>query len=598
MDQTTLARTRRRWRFYEPGLEVAAAGDRLSEQLRVDRLVGRLLVRRGISGVDEACRFLDPKLTHLHDPALLPGIDDAVRLIVQAVRCGRPIVVYGDYDVDGITASSILWHVLKQAGAKVSTYTPHRIDDGYGLNSDAIRQLAESPDGKPLIISVDCGITALEPARVARELGVELIITDHHEFEPDALPEASAIVHPRLPGSKYPFGYLCGAGVAFKVAWQFARVHCGSQRVPESFRALLLDLLSLAALGTVADVVPLVNENRVITRHGLGHIKRTSLPGLAALLDASRLSGEKIDAYHVGFVLGPRLNACGRMGHAGEAVRLLTEADATSAAQIASFLATENDRRRQTERLIYDEAHQMVLDGGHDSDDRRAIVLGKADWHVGVMGIVASRLVESFCRPVVLLSFDNGRAQGSARSVPGLSVHDAMQSCAPLLTSFGGHAMAAGVRLETQNVDAFRDQFVAYVNNNLTPSDLRHELQIDTDCTLADLDVGLFEQLERLAPFGRDNPAPLLCLRDAGLDEVPRRVGSDGSHARLVLRQGSRQASAIGFGLADQAAEHAAGDRIDVAFVPKMGTWKGRMQLELHVKDLRAAGDGDSDVAT
>ena len=591
MDQTTLAQRRTRWQFFAPPADVAATGDRLAAQLRLDRLVGKLLVRRGISDIDQAGRLLEPQLTHLHDPSLLPGIDRAVERIDQAVRCGQPIVIYGDYDVDGITASSILWHVLRLADAQVRTYTPHRIDDGYGLNSQAITQLCDCAGGPPLIVSVDCGITALEPARQARRLGVDLIITDHHEFDPAALPEATAIVHPRLTGSAYPFGSLCGAGVAFKLAWQFAKVHCGSDRVPTAFRDLLLDLLSLAALGTVADVVPLLDENRVITHYGLGHIKQARLAGLNALINASRLRDEKIDAYHVGFILGPRLNACGRMGHADKAVHLLTDADPADAAKIASFLTSENNRRRQTERLIFAEARQMVVDAGYHRDDCRAIVMGKDGWHAGVVGIVASRLVDLFCRPVVLLNFENGQAHGSARSVTGLSIHEAIQSCAPLMKSFGGHAMAAGVRLDKQNVDAFRDQLIDYVNARLGPEDLVHILDIDADCTLGDLTIPLIEQIERLAPFGRDNPSPILCLRDVALDQRPQRVGSDGSHVRLALRQGRHYASVIGFGLAELAKDLVAGARIDVAFMPKMSTWKGRRQIELHMKDFRAADE-------
>lgn len=590
MDRTTLAHRRRHWQFFEPLGDVAAAGTKLAAKLHLDRLVGRLLVRRGISDVDQARRLLEPRLTHLHDPSLLPGNHSAAEHIDQAVRSGQPIVIYGDYDVDGITASSILWHVLRLAGAQVRTYTPHRIDDGYGLNSQAIAELCHDAVKPPLIVTVDCGITALEPAREAQQLGADLIITDHHEFDPAGLPEALAIVHPRLAGSAYPFDSLCGAGVAFKLAWQFAKVHCGSDRVPAAFRDLLLDLLSLAALGTVADVVPLVDENRAITHYGLGHIKQARLAGLNALIDASRLRDEKIDAYHVGFILGPRLNACGRMGHAGKAVQLLTDAEPAEAGQIASFLISENERRRQTQRRIFDEAQQMVSDAGYHRDDCRAIVMGKEGWHAGVVGIVASHLADLFCRPVVLMNFNNGEAHGSARSVKDLSILDAIQSCAPLLRSFGGHAMAAGVRLDRSNVDAFREQLVDYVNARLEPEDLVQVLDIDADCTLDAINTPLVEQIERLAPFGRGNPSPILCLRDVALDQKPQRVGNDGSHARLALRQGRHHASAIGFGLAERACHLVAGEHIDLAFMPKMSTWNGRRRVELHVKDFRAAG--------
>jgi single-stranded-DNA-specific exonuclease len=494
--------------------------------------------------------------------------------------------------VDGITACSILWHVLRCAGASVRTYVPHRIEEGYGLNSKAVQQLGGDPSGKPLIITVDCGITAHEPVAEAARLGVDLIITDHHELPAGGLPEAYAIVHPGLPGSAYPFQSLCGAGVAFKLAWHFARLHCGSERLPGVFRSLLLDLLPLAALGTVADVVPLVDENRVITSHGLGRIKKTRLAGLNALIDAARLREEKIDAYHVGFVLGPRLNACGRMGHARQAVELLTEATAEEAGRIATFLTGLNDRRRDTERVIFDQAKQMVLDCGYDGDDCRAIVLGKEGWHAGVIGIVASRLTDMFCRPVVMLSLDNGEAVGSARSVAGVSVHDALSSCASLLTSFGGHAMAAGVRLDADKLDALRDGIVTYVNRELQPQDLVRVFDVDTFCPVSDLNLSMFEQIDRLAPFGRRNPTPLLCLRDVALAESPQRVGRDGSHLRLMVRQDGHATTTIGFGLGEHAEHLATGDRIDMVFEPKINTWKGRRRPEMRLKDLRPTEAG------
>ena len=589
MEQAAAAPTRYRWRFHEPSSDAQAATDRLARHLGVEDLVARLLLRRGIANAEEADRFLRPSLNDLHDPSLLPGVERSAMRIDQACRSGQPIIIYGDYDVDGITASSILWHVLRLAGADVHTYTPHRLDEGYGLNSDAIRQLVADQPVAPLIVSVDCGITALEPARVARQLGVDLIITDHHAFDPNGLPESFAIVHPTLPGSQYPFEWLCGAAVAFKVAWQFAKVHCGSERLPGPFRDLLLDLLALAALGTVADVVPLVDENRTITSHGLGRIKSTRISGLNALIDAASLRHEQIDAYHVGFVLGPRINACGRMGHARDAVKLLTEAREPDAAAIADFLTKENERRRVTEREILKQAMRMVTEAGYGRDECRAIVLGSSGWHAGVVGVVASRLVDEFCRPVVLLNYEDGEARGSARSVAGISIHDALHACSPLLKSFGGHAMAAGLRLDTDNVAALREQLVAYINERLQPQDMERVLDIDAGCGLGDLRLPLLRQIEQLAPFGRDNPAPMLCLTDVCLDGPPQRVGADKTHLRLPLRQGRHRSHAIGFGLGALAEDLSAGDRIDIVFTPKTSFWRGRKQVDIHLKDVRTA---------
>ncbi len=440
---------RKRWRarttspeapnHHEPSEAESTDPAMLARQLGVHPLLGQLLINRGITDPDAGRAFLQPRLTDLHDPALMPGCTRAAQRLAKAVEAGQRIVIYGDYDVDGVTAAATLWHTLRMAGADVHTYIPHRIDEGYGLNIEAITGIARGelpvPHGEcddvtndandgaseidrdtpPLIVSVDCGIAAPSP-RPPRTLGVDLIITDHHQFDPDHLPEAHTLVHPRLPhssGETYPCPHLCGAGVAFKLAWEFTKTFCGSERVSNEFRDLLMDLLSLVALGTVADVVPLVDENRILTVYGLGRAKQTRFEGLNAMIDAARLRDEKIDAYHVGFVLGPRLNACGRMGHARRAVHLLTEAEGEEARELAEFLTEENDRRRATERAIFTEAEQMVREHEYDAEHTRAIVVGKENWHPGVIGIVASRLADRFVRPVVMLNYDNGSAHGS-----------------------------------------------------------------------------------------------------------------------------------------------------------------------------------------
>jgi len=352
---------------------------------------------------------------------------------------------------------------------------------------------------------------------------------------------------------------------------------------PEADRHLLLH----AAGEGLRQVVPLVGENRIITSYGLGHVKRTRFEGLNAMIDQARLREEKIDAFHVGFVLGPRLNACGRMGHARDALRLLTTARGSEAREIAAFLNNENERRRKTERAIYNEAVAMVESRGFDSDDRRAIVVASENWHAGVIGIVASRLVDAFSRPAIVLNIESGEAHGSARSVTGVAMHEALETCRDLLDSFGGHAMAAGMRLASDNVDALRDRVVAYCNDLIGPDDLVGMLDVDADCSIADLSVELIQQIRQLAPFGRANPAPLMCLRDAVLDQQATRVGREGMHLRMLLRQGSRVVQTIGFGLGELAPQLPHGARVDIVFEPKVGTWQGQLRMEMFVKDVR-----------
>ncbi|HAI12184.1 MAG TPA: single-stranded-DNA-specific exonuclease RecJ [Phycisphaerales bacterium] len=568
----------KRWRFRPNGQQTDLAA------LGLSPLVDKLLGNRGVIESQQARDFLDPKMTQLHDPQLLPNISKAASRMSKAVRDNQPIVIYGDYDVDGITASSILWHTLRLAGAHVRTYVPHRIEEGYGINAEAITAMCEAD---PLIISVDCGITAVEPAAIAKAKGVDLIITDHHEMDAENLPDAYALVHPRLPGSEYPFGELCGAGVAFKLAWQFARVHNGSDRLPQAYRQLMIQQMSLAALGTVADIVPLVDENRVLTTFGLGQIKHTDFIGLNALIDAARLRDEKIDAYHVGFVLGPRLNACGRMGHAKDAVHLLTEATEDEAVDIAEFLTEENDKRRATEKKIVEKAAAQVIDRGYDRADCRAIVVADNDWHPGVVGIVASRIVEQFSRPAIVLNIEGDEAHGSARSVEGVSIHEALQHCEDLLVSFGGHAMAAGLRVKVDKLDAFREKLVAFVNDKLSADDLCSIVDIDTECELEDLTLPQVKQIERMAPFGPHNPKPVLCVRNVQLDRAPMLMGQTGKHMRLTIRQGSQYQNAVAFGMADLAPQLYPGMKLDIAFEPKTNHWQGRTSVDMMVKDLK-----------
>lgn len=550
----------------------------------------RVLAARGLAGAD-AAEFLEPRLTRLHEPSLIPDMDRAAERILAALDAREPVAIYGDYDADGITATAILFHTMRAlapTGAEplVSTYVPHRLDEGYGLNVGAIEQLAA--EGARVIVSVDCGITALEPALAARRAGVDLIITDHHNppTRLEDLPAAYAVVHPRRPDSAYPFGELCGAGVAFKLAWRMATIRAGGARVPPETRALLLDLLPLAALGSIADVVPLVDENRVIVRHGLDRLRHSPLAGVRALIEASGLDGERVGSADVGFRLAPRINACGRMAHAREAVELLTTADATRSATLAGMLTMLNERRRATERAIFEQACEMAEREGMTGPDRRAILLAHPEWHAGVVGIVCSRLVERYGRPAILLASGEHGWHGSGRSIDGFNLHGALERCADLLAKFGGHDMAAGLRVEPASLPALVERFTAVCNEGISVEGLMPGLTIDAGARLDELTPAAVRALEALSPCGRGNPEPRVALLGLTLDAAPVPLGKAGTHLSLTVRQGARVMRLVAWGWGDRRADLVRGRRVHAVVTPKVSTWGGRTSVEPELRDL------------
>jgi single-stranded-DNA-specific exonuclease len=560
-------------------------------------LLERILAARGVGPGPATEPFLSPTLKDLHDPSLMPGLDRAAQRIWDAARTGGRTVIYGDYDVDGVSATAILYHALKAVApdCNLATYVPHRLEEGYGLNATSIADLcrgaADAPPAK-VIISVDCGITAVEPARVAREHAVDLIITDHHNppAEGQPLPDAFALVHPRLPGSAYPFADLCGAGVAFKLAWRIMTLAQGSPRLDDRLRAVLLELLGLCSLGVVADVVPLVGENRVIARFGLSKIKHSTIEGLRALVEASGLSGENIRAEDVGFRLGPRLNACGRMGHAREAVELLTTARAQRARDIAEDLTRKNDERRRTEREIFDHACQLAEAAGMTTSDRRAIVLTHPEWHAGVVGIVCSRLVERYHRPAILLceKHDDGRTllHGSGRSVEGVNLHAAIHACAQHVEGYGGHDMAAGLRLRPEHLGAFRDAFNDTISRVLRPDDLIGRAPYDTHAHLHELTPRAVRSFDALAPFGRDNPTIVLRFPALRVAQRPTLIGSDAKHLSLHLQsRDGHMVRAVAWRWGERVRDIPHGGTLDVLATPKISEWGGNTRVELEVVD-------------
>ena len=572
-----------RWRVAEP----YDGAEQLARRLGTAPLVAQILANRGITDVEAGKAFMNPKLTDLHDPEELGGTEAAAERIARAVADKQRIVLYGDYDVDGITGVAILHACLRMVGAEAGFYVPHRLEEGYGVNSEAIGKLVDQ--GAELLITVDCGIAAAAPLGEARAAGLDVIVTDHHSLPaPDDLPDAAAVIHPCLPNGKYPNPDLSGAGVAFKLAWQVARTIRGAKYVDEPMRDFLLDATTLAALGTIADVVPLLGENRAIAVYGLRGLAATKHPGLRALLESARLTGEKLDAYHVGFILAPRINACGRMGHARLAVELLTDAPAERCRTIANYLAKQNTKRQQTERQITQQAIEMVESQHLNAPEHRAIVLASADWHGGVIGIVASRLVDRYARPAILVAIDeDGCGQGSGRSISGFHMRDALAACGEHLISFGGHAMAGGLRLRPDRIEAFAEAFGRYARQRISEDQLTRTLAIDAETTLGQLGFKVAEHVGRLAPFGQGNPLPVVAVRDCQVLTAPRRMGRNGQTVGMLLGQGSARMRAVGFGMGDLA-DHLVGvNTVDVAGQPMLNTFNNKTSVELKLKDVK-----------
>jgi single-stranded-DNA-specific exonuclease len=555
-------------------------------------LLDRVLAGRGLRAGGAAEAFLSPSLKHLHDPSLMLNLDRAAARLLEAARAGEQIAIYGDYDVDGITATAILYHTLRaiEPSCSVRTYVPHRLEEGYGLNAEAVAELCAS--GARVIVSVDCGITAVGPAKVARDAGVDLIITDHHNMPLGEFPWAFALVHPRLPGGAYPFGELCGAGVAYKLAWRMCTLACRSERVSQPLRELLVgDLLAFASLGVIADVVPLVDENRVIASYGLRRVRGAVNEGLRALVKASHLDSQEVSEEDVGFKLGPRLNACGRMGHAREAMELLTTATGPRAVQIAEELTRLNDERRKVERAIFEQACEMVEQGGMHREDQRAIVLAHPEWNAGVVGIVCSRLVEKYGRPALLMCDHAGHCHGSGRSIDGYSLHGGLEACAAHLTSFGGHDMAAGLRLESGRLEGFREAFIGHANERIAPEELTAAVSYDTDVEVGELTPESVRGLLRLAPFGRENPPVRLRIPAARVAMRPQTMGKTNKH--LAVQVGgagtTRLLRVVGWNWAEHIAHLPVGATLDMLVAPKINEWQGTSRVEAELIDVRPA---------
>jgi len=549
--------------------------DNTASEVGLPKTVVKILYNRKINTTEKVRAFINPQLEDLSDPFILKGMPKAIDRITEALRLNEKVMIYGDYDVDGITATALLFLVLNRLGAQVDYYLPNRLTEGYGLSEDGI--LEAKSRGISLIITVDTGITAVQEVEFAREHGIDCLITDHHETG-DILPDAVAIVNPKQDNCPYDAAELSGVGVAFKLA-QGLYIKLG-QDIGELDRHL-----DLVALGTSADIVPLLGENRTLTRYGFQQIMRTTKPGLKSLTFVSGLMGKEIGTGQVVFVLAPRINAIGRLGDAKQAIKLLTTRDEQLASQIARTLDSENRRRKSIDETTLNEALAQI-DDVCDLENDKAIVLASEGWHQGVIGIVASRLVERYHLPTVLIAIDNGEGKGSARSIPGFHLYEALKRCEDTLIRYGGHKYAAGLTILPENVDRFREKMIAVSKEMLTDEDLIPRLFIDAEIELDQIDSDFVDILELFSPFGPMNMRPIFLTRNLEVVGQPYKVGKN--HLKMRVRKGDTVLDVIGFGFGElvRPLSMRAGT-IDMAYVIEYNHWNGVARIQLRVKDIR-----------
>lgn len=542
----------------------------LAAELKVSPIVAKLLINRGLGDPHKARQFLAADMESLLSPWDLKGMREAVDCVTKIMEEGGSIVVYGDYDVDGITATSVVYRFLKRCGASVSYYIPERQSEGYGLNLEALEGLVAK--GTDLVITVDCGISSYDILEAVRDR-LALVITDHHEA-PALIPRAVAVVDHKQPNCPYPDKNLAGVGVAYKLCqaiWQ--------ERTGEVYHADL----DIVALGTVADVVPLVGENRILVKAGLSKMQLQPNRGIEALIDVAGLKDRKITAGHIGYTLAPRLNAAGRVAHATRAVELLTTPSQEEAYEIAEELQETNLERQALERDIHEMARQDVLKQGPDAD--YVVVVGGQDWHPGVIGIVASRLVEEFYKPTLVISIKDGIGKGSCRSIDNCNIYEALQSAEDLLIQFGGHQAAAGFSIKEDKIPALRERLAQYCKEHLAETDYLPIVDIDSQVAIDDIDVPLIEEIETLEPYGMANPTPVLALEEATISDLFL-MGQQKKHAKVLLEREDSTIDAIAWNRSDLHASFFPGDRVKVAFTVQKNEWNGHVSPQLMIQDM------------
>ncbi len=566
----------RRWVFAASARE---AGKRLAAALNLAPLTGTLLANRGVTDPAEARSFLKPELSGLIDPSRFEGMGKAVDRLEAAVKAGERIGIFGDYDVDGTSGTAILAKLLRLLGNAPSYRVPHRVNDGYGLNAGAVEAFAA--EGTKLLVTIDCGTNDVEEVELARARGMDVIVLDHHEPAAGIAP-ATAIVNPKMPGSTYGFTGICSAGISFKTAWALGE-RMGA-KTKAGFEGFILDAMGLAALGTVADVCPLVGENRVIVKYGLDALRACKGKGMRALLELARVEDRPIETFDISFKLAPRLNALGRIGTAMDCVELLLGEDEARIEEILKLVEKSNRGRKGIEDEMFQQACAQVEASAPDAP---ALVVADERWHVGVVGIVAARLVDKYHRPSFVLAVENGTARGSARSIDGLELHTALTACTELLETHGGHAMAAGLSLKSGNLDAFRRKMERHAGKTLQPEHFLPRLDLDDEVPLSALTKAAVRELERLAPHGQGNPVPMLAVSHVTLSAEPKLMGKKNDHVSFYVKDGGPSLKAVGFGMGALFEPLRKARSVSLAFTPQINAWNGYENVELMIKDVK-----------
>ena len=558
----------KKWQINEVDDEIV---EKIKNEFNLSKLVASIIASKGMKNQDEIEVFLHPRRNDFHDPFLLPDMEKAVDRIVKAINNNEKVAIYGDYDVDGITSSTVLHRFLKDRGLDTDIYIPNRLSEGYGLNSNEINKIAET--GHTLIITVDCGITGKEEVALAKTLGIDTIVTDHHEPPQEGgLPDAVAVVDAKRKDNQYPFNGLAGVGVAFKLTQALTQ----RLNIREEENLKYLDIV---CVGTISDIVPLVDENRTISQLGLRLIKQTRNVGLRVLLES--IGYKKIDSNTVSFGVAPRINACGRMGHEREALQLFLTDNIEEAKEITQKLNNYNLERQDIEKRIFDEAQEMLK---IEENKLPCIVLAKENWHHGVIGIVSSKMTEMYGKPSILLSIEENLEKGSGRSVPGFDLHEALENCKENIKQFGGHSMAVGITLEKEKFEAFKEAFEKYAEN-MNVSGIVPVINVDEKLSLDDISIQNIKELEILEPFGEANKMPIFQISNLKIDSI--RAISEGKHLKMTLKDEKRVIDVIGFNMGNLAEEYPIGTKVDIVGNLEINNYRGIENIQINLKDIR-----------